>query len=274
MTKKTTVIKANSDARFNLQEILSYHELFSFFALRDIKLRYRHITIAIIWATIPPLTMSLVFNFTLGKVIQTSPPHVPYILFAYLGLIFWNYFSSIIYRSSNSLISNQALITKIYFPRIILPISSSTVSLVDFFFSLVLFCIILLYYQLPLNLTYLAIVIPNLVITFLFASGLGVGFAALNVKYKDIRDLLPLLTSLLFFLTPVIYPVKLVSDFYYPLLYFNPMMGVIDTSRTSLFEPSYINWHGLSVSFISALIIFCSGALYFKKTESEIIDRL
>lgn len=268
---KTTIIKAsqNSNIFFNF---FTYNELFIFFALRDIKLRYRHLAIAVFWTTTPPLLMSSVFNFTLGRVIKTSPPHIPYILFAFLGLIFWNYFSSIVFRSNNSLLNNQSLITKIYFPRIILPLSSSAVSLADFFFSFLFFLLLALVFNIPINLFQLIVFIPCILVTFLFASGLGIGFSALNIKYKDAREILPLLTSLLFFLTPVIYPVKLVSDFYYPLLYLNPLMGVIDTVRDTLFGPGNLNWRGFSVSFLSSATIFCLGVLYFKKVESEIAD--
>lgn len=274
MTKKITVIKADNSINFNIRKLFSYHELFIFFALRDIRLRYRHLIIAVFWTTFPPLLMSIVFNFTLGKVIQTYPPHIPYLLFAFLGLIFWNYFSSIVYRSSSSLMNNQNLITKIYFPRIILPLSASSVSLVDFFFSSMLFVGLLFFYKLPVNPLQLIGFLPCLAATFFFASGLGLAFTALNIKYKDIRELLPLLTSLLFFLTPVIYPVRLVSNFYYPLLYLNPMMGVIDTARSILLEPSQINWHGFSISFLSSLVIFTIGAFYFRSVESEIADIL
>ena len=271
MSKKITIIKSHSGFNFSISELWKFHELFVFFALRDIKLRYRHLPIAVFWTTAPPLVMSGVFNFTLGKVIKT-PAHIPYIFFAFLGLIFWNYFSSVVFRSNGSLLSNQASITKIYFPRIILPLSSSAVSLVDFFISLLFFLLLALFFKIPINLFQLVVFIPSIVVTFLFASGLGMGFSALNIKYKDVRELLPLLTSLLFFLTPVIYPVKLVSDFYYPLLYLNPLMGVIDTIRNALFESANLNWGGFFVSFLSSTIIFCLGALYFKKIESEIAD--
>ncbi len=114
MQKVTTTLSPTSGLNFRITDCWKYRELYLFFALRDIKLRYRHVGIAFIWATIPPILMSTVFDFTLGKVISASPAHIPYLLFAYLGLIFWNIFSSTVYRSSNSLLTNQNIITKIY----------------------------------------------------------------------------------------------------------------------------------------------------------------
>lgn len=272
MSHKITILKPSTGTGINLSELWSYRELFLFFGLRDIRLRYRHPAIAIFWAIIPPLVMSSVFNLSFGKVIQITPANIPYVLFAYLGLVFWNYFSSVVYRSSSSLLTNQALITKTYFPRIILPLSSATVGLVDFCFVFIVFLGLTHIYNIDLHLLRLLFLIPCLVITLLFSMALGMLFSALNIIYKDTRELLPLLTSLLFFLTPVIYPVKLVSGYYYPLLYLNPMMGVIDTARTSMFESSSINVQGMLISFTSAFIFFLIALIYFKKVESELVD--
>lgn len=272
MSQKITIIKPIQGIQFNFRDLWDYRELFLFFAFKDIKLRYRHFVIAFGWTTMPPLLMSNVFNLSLGKVIQTSLPHIPYLLFVFLGLIFWNLYSSIVFRASGSLLNNQILVTKTYFPRILLPLSSTIVCLVDFLLVFGIFGILSYIYKIQLTVINLIYFIPAILITFLFGTGLGIFFSALNIKYKDIRELLPLITSLLFFLTPVIYPVKLVSNFYYPLLYLNPMMGVIDTIRTALFESVQVNFFGLLVSTISALIFFFLGIVYFKLVENELTD--
>lgn len=272
MIQKITIIKPIKGFQFRLIDLWNYRELFLFFSFRDIKLRYRHFFIAFFWTTAPALLMSSVFNLSLGKVIDVNPPHLPYLLFAYLGLIFWNLYSSIVFRSSGSLLNNQLLITKTYFPRIILPLSASVVCLVDFFLVFMIFIMISgLYHVSPSLISYLYL-FPVVLITFIFGSGLGLFFSALNIKYKDIRELLPLLTSLLFFLTPVIYPVKLVAHFYYPLLYLNPMMGVIDTARSVFFESEQINFLGLFISSASAIVFFITGVIYFKLIEKELAD--
>jgi lipopolysaccharide transport system permease protein len=272
MHQKITIITSKSKTGLNFDTLWNYRELFIFFCLRDIKLRYRRLPIAVFWTIVPPLLMSSVFELSLGKVMPISPAHLPYLLFAYLGLIFWNFFSGILFRSSSSLLNNQSLITKTFFPRILLPLSAASIVFVDFVFAFLLFTCLMYFYRIDINFLYLLIFIPALVISFLFASGIGIAFSALNIKYKDIRDLLPMLTSLLFFLTPVIYPVKLVSHYYYPLLYLNPLMGVIDTVRTTIFGQSTISWFGLGVSTISSLIIFVIGISYFQKVESELVD--
>lgn len=274
MAYKSTTITSASNQNLHLSTLWRYRELFIFFCLRDIKLRYRRLPIAIFWTIVPPFLMSSIFNLSFGKVITISPSGLPYLLFAYLGLIFWNFFSAILTRSSSSLISNQSLITKTYFPRILLPLSASSIALVDFGFVFLFFTGLMFFYHIDVNFQQLIIFIPALLTTFLFASGIGIAFSALNIKYKDIRELLPMLTSLLFFLTPVIYPVKLISHYYYPLLYLNPLMGVIDTVRSSLFNQSTINWFGIGVSVFSSLLIFITGISYFHKVENELVDMI
>jgi lipopolysaccharide transport system permease protein len=220
----------------------------------------------------PPLLLSTVFSITVGKVIDTHLKDIPYIIFAFSGLIFWNLFSSVVSRSSNILIHNSQLISKLYFPRVLLPLSSSGVGTADFTCSLVVLLGLLIFFNISIGFSQFLIIFPAVIITLLFGSGIGMLFSGIYIQYKDVRELLPLITSVLFFLTPVIYPVKLVSHYYYPLLYINPMMGVIDTVRLTLFGPDFINWNGLLVSSISAVIFFCIGLFYFRQIEKELAD--
>lgn len=258
----------------NLKKIWSFRELFIFFALRDIKLRYKFKILAFFWASFPPFLISLIFAFSLGRAISGSPSHLPYIIFAYIGLIFWNLFSSSVSRCSGSLLNNKSLFTKVSFPKIIVPISSVIVSYIDFFVGFLFLFILLYLYKQPIHLAGVLFIIPSLLIIFLTSVGLGLSFGTLSIKYKDTREILPLLLSLLFFSTPIAYPIKLISTEFHILLFLNPLIWVIETIRSTLFSSEPINLLGLAVALTISLAIFSTGLAYYIYSEKELIDIL
>jgi lipopolysaccharide transport system permease protein len=271
---KTIHIDSESASRgTGLRELWAYRELFYFFAWRDIKVRYKQTAIGAGWAILQPFLATGVFTLFFNKVagIDSGNALVPYAVFAYLGLMYWNCFSSALNSISNSLVNNQGVITKIYFPRIIPPLSAAALSIVDFFAAGLAFIVILFIFNTTPHLLGLVLFLPMLALLVLFALGIGSFFAALNVKYRDIRAALPFITQLMMFLTPVIYPVTLVPEQFRLLMFINPMAGVISTVRSSVFGTE-INWIGLGISSISAVIVFILGMIIFRKLEKGFAD--
>jgi len=253
------------------KELWRYRELFYFLSWRDIKVRYKQTAIGIIWAGLQPFLTMIVFSVFFGRVAGISSGEIPYPIFVYSGLLFWNYFSNSLSVASHSLISNQAIIQKIYFPRIIMPIASTSVFLIDFFFACIVFMGLIVYYHSYPTLLGILLVIPALVITFLTFSGLGLIFSAINVKYRDVRYALPFFIQLLIFVTPVIYPTNILGKYQW-LWYLNPMSGVIETMRAGLLGVGAINWGLFASSVFLSILIFFIGIMYFKKTERFFAD--
>jgi homopolymeric O-antigen transport system permease protein len=268
-----TIIRPQKKLVFNLKELWAYRELFYFFAWRDIKVRYKQTAIGASWAIIQPFITMVVFTLFFNRVagIQTGTA-VPYAIFSYTGLLFWNMFSQNLTQVSNSLVSNQGVITKVYFPRIIAPISSTLLGVVDFFFAGLVFIGLLFYFHIQPGWVGLAMVLPMLLLTLVASLGVGLFLAALNVKYRDVKAAIPFIIQLGLFLTPVIYPVSLVPKRYGWLINLNPMSGVINTMRAGLLGQGQIDWPALGVSTLSALVLLLLGLAYFKRTEREFAD--
>lgn len=257
----------------DIQEIWNYKELLYFFTWRDLKVRYKQTIIGIAWAIIQPLTTMVVFAVFFGKLAQVPSDGVPYPIFVYVGLLFWQFFSSSLSETSNVLISNQPIITKVYFPRLILPLSSVSTKFVDFSIAALVLVGMMIYYGFLPNLSGLLIIPLLLIITFMAAVGSGLLLAAVNVKYRDVRYALPFLIQILLFLTPVIYPASIAGKYSW-LLALNPMTGVIQSARAALLSTTPINWYLLGISFSACLVVLIVGVVYFKKIERYFADVL
>jgi lipopolysaccharide transport system permease protein len=273
MTESTEyVIESDGRKLFHWKELWRYRELFYFFTWRDVKIKYKQTVLGFLWAVLQPLFMMLIFTFFFGKALNIPSQNLPYPVYVFSGLLIWNFFSTGLTSASNSMVNNASIIKKIYFPRLIIPVSSILVSLFDFLMAFVLFIALLLYYQQPLS--WMAIILwpVVLLITIIAALGMGSWLAALNVKYRDFRYVIPFLVQVLFFLTPVIYPVSMLK---YPLLQYvlacSPMYAAIELFRfplTGLYpEPTL-----LYISLASGLILLFIGLVYFKRTEDFFAD--
>ena len=272
LMENATIIRPRSKLRLNFKELKSYRELFFYFAWRDVKVRYKQSVLGIGWAILQPFTMMVVFTLFFNKVAKVSSGSVPYAIFSYSGLLFWNYFSSALARSSASLVANQGVITKIYFPRIIAPISATIVALIDFCFAFLVFAGLMIYYHIAPGIAGLLFLVPAILITFIAASGLGMFLSAVNVKYRDVGQIVPFMIQIGLFLTPVIYPISLVPQRFQWILYLNPMTGVINAMRTWWLHQGTINTRLLGLSILSALVLFIVGYIYFKSKEKEFAD--
>lgn len=267
------VITANESGKVSPRELWLYRELFYFFAWRDIKVRYKQTALGASWAILQPLLAAAIFTLFFNRVakINSGAANIPYPVFAYLGLMYWNAFSSAVATISNSLISNSGVITKIYFPKLIPPLSATALSIVDFFFAAAVFFLLLLVFTVMPGLLGLLLMLPSLILIMLAALGMGIFFAALNVKYRDVRSALPFIIQIMFFMTPVIYPISMIPERYQIYAYLNPATGAISSVKAGIFHQP-VNWTGLLISWLSAIVMLIFGIWYFKRTERNFAD--
>jgi len=256
----------------DIRELWEYRELVYFFVWRDIKIRYKQAAIGVLWAVFQPLTVMVIFTIFFGRFAKVPSDNIPYPVFVYTGLILWNYFSFGLSHSSESMVSNANIIQKIYFPRLIIPISSSLIGLIDFTIVSIILIGLMLYYHITANIIILAYLPILILITFLSSVGLGCFFASVNVKYRDVRYAIPFFIQILMFLTPVIYPISMLGNKYKWLLSLNPMSGVIETARGIIFGNRPVDWHLLSISILVSLVLFIFGIMYFRNTERYFAD--
>ncbi len=255
----------------DFREIWQYKELLYFFVWRDLKVRYKQTVIGIGWAIFQPFMTMVVFSVFFGVLLKVPSDGVPYPIFVYTGLLFWQFFSGALSETSNVLIANQAIITKVYFPRLILPLSSVTTKFVDFAIAAVILVGMMIYYGYTPELTGVLVIPLLLLITFMAAVGGGLFLAAINVKYRDVRFILPFFISILLFLTPVIYPASIAGKYSW-ILAFNPMTGVIQSARAALLGTAEINWLLISISFAATAVLLAIGVIFFKKVERYFAD--
>lgn len=269
---KITIKPKKGLDHLDFKELWQYRELFYFFAWRDIKLRYKQTIFGIAWAVMQPFITMVVFSVVFGRLANMPSDNIPYPIFVYSGLLLWNIFANGLSLSSQSLINSVNIIQKVYLPKIIVPAASVIVTLVDFFFSALVLGGILIYYKFVPHVLGLMLLPPLLILTIIATLGLGWFLAALNVKYRDVRYVLPFFIQLLIFITPVIYPVSIVAEKYQWLLFLNPMTGIIETFKAGFFGSVAINPSGLAISALVSIVLFVLGLLYFLKTEKGFAD--
>ena len=267
-----TVIRPKKTFSWNdIAELWQYRELMYFFTWRDLKVRYKQTAIGVAWAIFQPFITMVVFSIFFGKLAKMPSDGIPYPIFVYVGLLIWQFFSSALSDTSNCLVGNQAIITKVYFPRLILPISSVLTKLVDFFVASIILIGLMFYYHFTPHLVGLLILPLLLFISFLAAVGGGLFLASINVKYRDVRYILPFFIQILMFITPVIYPASIAGKYSW-LFAFNPMSGVIKAAQAAILGNTTINWFLLLMSLLSTSVIFIIGLVTFKKTERYFAD--
>lgn len=258
--------------QFDSKEIWQFRDLFYFFTWRDVKVKYKQTVIGALWAVFQPFVTMIIFTIFFGKLANMPSDNIPYPIFVYTGLLFWTLFSTSLAQTSNSFIENEKIVTKIYFPRIILPVSSIITNIVDFFVAFFILIGMMVYYHYTPSLLGL-LLLPLLIVMTIFSTlGIGLFFASLNVKYRDIRFILPFFIQLLLFITPVIYPASIVSEKYRWILGLNPMTGVIDAARAGMLGNKPIDFVLLGVSLASMAVYCILGYFYFKKVERYFAD--
>jgi lipopolysaccharide transport system permease protein len=258
-------------APLRLRELWEYRELLFFFVWRDIKVRYKQTLLGVAWAIMQPLFAMLIFTIFFGRLARIPSDNIPYPLFSYAALVPWMYFANALIQSSNSLIEHERIITKVYFPRVILPMAAVLSGLLDFAIAFVLLLVLLVFYGVMPMLSILAI---PLLVVFAAATALGVGLwlSALNVQYRDVRYVVPFMVQFWMFATPVVYPTSLVPAQWRPLYGLNPMVGVIDGFRWALFGRAPESLLVPLVSVIAVVVVLIGGLYYFQRMEETFAD--
>lgn len=270
--KYDLIIEPGGSVRRYWRDLWNYRELFLFLAWRDILVRYKQTAIGIAWSVLRPLMTMLVFTVVFGTLAKLPSNGVPYPVMVYAAMLPWQFFANSLTESSNSLIDNANLLTKVYFPRLIVPAGSVIVSLVDFFISLViLFGIMAWYRYLP---DPRMLLLPFfLALAFLASFGAGLWLSALNVRYRDFRYVVPFLVQFGLYISPVGFSSAIVPEKWRILYFLNPMVGVIDGFRWAILGDAFpVYWPGLALSASLTVVMFVGGLVYFRNLERSFAD--
>jgi lipopolysaccharide transport system permease protein len=254
----------------DFKEIFLYRELLAFLVWRDIKIRYRQTLLGGLWAVLQPLIAMFILTFIFNRLAGVSSDGPPYPLFAFAGLAPWTFFSTAVSQSSNSLVSNQALISKVYFPRVFIPLGAIGALLLDLALSLGLLFLLMLYYRWPVSVKLLWLPVFTLAAV-LATSGSGLILSAFNVSFRDVKYAVPFLIQMGIFVTPVIYPIRYIPGHWRILMGLNPMTGVVLGFRYSILG-SASPWPIMGLSLAMSLAIFVAGLLIFRRMERRFAD--
>lgn len=268
---KITTIRPSKGWQFiDWKELVRYRDLLYFLTLRGIKARYAQSILGISWAIIQPLFTTLVFTIVFGRLAKVSSDGAPYLLFSYLGLWPWNYFSGTLTEASNSLIANSSMITKVYFPRLVLPLSAVFSKLLDFVIAFVVVIILLFYFRIipGIGLVYLPLFVIQLLLTSL---GIGLILSAMAVQYRDVKHAITFIVQILMYAAPVVYSTHAVPDAYQWSYSLNPMVGVIEGFRAAFLDRP-VPWQWVWPGSIVAIILFVFGLFYFRRMEKVFAD--
>jgi lipopolysaccharide transport system permease protein len=268
---KIKIIQATSGWQvIDFQELWRYKDLLYFLTLRGIKARYAQSVLGVGWAIIQPLFTTLVFTVVFGGLAKVDSDGMPYILFSYLALWPWNYFSGTLTESANSLIQNANMITKVYFPRMVLPLSSTLSKLLDFIIAFVVVIVLMIYFKVMpgWGLVFLPLLIVQLLMTSL---GIGMFLSAMAVKYRDVKHALTFVVQILMYAAPVVYSTSAVPAHYQSLYILNPMVGVIEGFRAAFLDRP-MPWDWIWPGSIVAVVLFVFGIFYFRRMERIFAD--
>jgi homopolymeric O-antigen transport system permease protein len=252
------------------KDLWAYRELLFFLTWRDVKVRYKQTALGAAWAILQPLFMMVIFTIFFGRLAGVGSAGVPYPLFALAGLVPWTFFSNAITQSGNSLVGSANLITKVYFPRLIVPAAAMLAGLVDFALAFLLFVVMMVYYGVAptIQVLFLPVLI---VMTALFALGVGTWMAALNVKYRDVRFALPFLIQLWLFVSSVILPSSSLAPRWRWLLMLNPMSGIIEGYRSALFGLPF-DWPAIGTAAVITVLVLIYSIFSFARVERSFAD--
>ena len=266
-----TVIEPRKGWRaLDLQELWAYRELLYVLTMRDIKVRYKQTVLGFSWAIIQPAMMMLVFSVIFGGLAKMPSDGHPYPLFVYSGLLPWTFFQTAVGSASNSLLNSSHLVTKVYFPRLMIPLSAIGSGLADFLIATMVLFVLMAIYGGTFGLSLLLAPLLILGVAFV-ALGVGTFLAALTVSYRDFRYVVPFVLQLWMFATPVVYPASIVPEKWRMLLYLNPMAGMIEGFR-SAFLGSTLNQGAVALSLVIAAVMFAAGVAYFERVERRFAD--
>jgi lipopolysaccharide transport system permease protein len=248
-----------------------YRELLYFLAWREVKVRYKQAALGAAWAIIQPLFTMIIFTLFFGRLAGVPSDGIPYPLFSFCALVPWTYFAGTLSLAGNSLVSNANLVTKVYFPRVLLPAATVISGMLDFVIGSVFLCFMMIYYHVKpgWNLLFVPVFVLNMMV---LALGISMLLAAINVRYRDVKYALPFIIQIWLFVTPIIYPVTFLPARYQKVLALNPMAGIVEGLRACLFSTRAMPWKLIEISWAVTLALLIGGALYFRKTERTFAD--
>ncbi len=244
--------------------------MFFILAYRDLRVRYAQTALGLLWAILQPLATLLIFTLIFGRAIKVDTGSIPYPVYALSGMSAWAYFSFVMSQSGSSIIGAGEMVKKIYFPRLVIPLSKALVAIVDFLITLLLLIVLMFFYQVPISQNVLFLPVFFL-LNVVGALGVGIWLSALTIRYRDFQHVVPFLVQIGLYATPIAYPVSMVPEKYQWLYHLNPMTGIISGFRWSLFGQE--GFHAMTVlSFVMIFVLFISGVWYFKRMEKTMAD--
>ena len=257
------------------KELIAYRDLFRFLVLRDIKVLYKQTVLGFTWALIQPIFQMIIFTVVFGNMAKVSSDGVPYALFSYVALVPWTYFAGSLNSSTVSLVSNANMITKVYFPRLVVPMTPVLAKLVDFGIAFMIIIPLMVWYGIVPSAN--IVVVPLLIVLMvLTAAGIGLWLSALTIQYRDIKHAVTFLTQLLMYAAPVVWPVSLISENFGTIARYAyglyPIAGVIEGFRSAIIGTNPMPWDLIGIGFFSAIVLFVSGTFYFKRMERRFAD--
>lgn len=255
-------------------ELWKFRELFYIFAWRDIKVRYKQTFVGVAWVIFQPLVNTIIFTVFFGNFAKIPSQDLPYPIFVLIGLVFWGFFSTGMSHAANVFIENDQLVKKVYFPREILVFAAILTAFVDFAVSLGMLVVLFLIFHIQISVAFIVMFFAGTLVTMIASCGLGLLLASINIKYRDVRYIIPFFLQLMIFVTPVIYPLNIIRPSFQNVLSINPMTGVIDGLRTTLATGTIVHPFSILISFVSAFVILLVGLIYFRRTVSFFADIL
>jgi lipopolysaccharide transport system permease protein len=271
VTKTATIRTSKTGILAALAELWEYKGLMYFMVWRDLKVRYKQTALGALWAIMVPTFTMAVFTVVFGRLAQVPSDGIPYPIFSFAALLPWTYFASSLSLTGNCLVSNTDLITKVYFPRLILPIASVISGLVDFLIASVVLAALMVYYEVAP--TFHLLLWPILMVPIVaFSLGAGTILAVVNVRFRDIKYTIPFLIQIGLFLTPVIYPTSILPERFQFVAALNPLAGVIEGMRSALFPERMIDWTLVGISSAVAFAVLAFSIVYFLKSEKRFAD--
>ena len=267
----TLVIEAEKPGKYYWKDLWLYRELFYFLAWRDVLVRYKQTVLGVMWSVLRPFLAMVIFTIVFGKLAKLPSDGVPYPILVYCAMLPWQFFSTSFADCSTSLVRNKNLISKIYFPRIVIPTSTVIVSIIDFLISIIIFAGIMSWYRyVP---SWQIVFIPIFMLTALFTSmGLGLWLSAVNVKYRDIRYITPFIVRFGIYISPVGFSSAIIPEKWRLLYSLNPMVGVIEGFRAALLDTGPMPWDLIGIGWITTMVLVVSGSFFFKRKERLFAD--
>ncbi len=254
-----------------VSEFWHYRELLFFLTWREVKLRYKQAALGAAWAIIQPLFSMIIFTLFFGRLAGVPSDGIPYPLFSFCALVPWTYFSGTLSLAGNSLVTNANLVTKVYFPRVLLPAATVLSGMLDFFIGSVFLVLMMIYYHVKPG--WQLLFVPVFVLSMmLLAFGISMFLAAFNVRYRDVKYALPFVVQIWLFVTPIIYPVSYLPAKYQKVLALNPLAGIIEGIRACLFSGHQMPWKLVGISWLVTAVLLIGGSVYFRKTEKTFAD--